>query len=67
MVYGTWRIFIVCTSGILALTFASAMFLPESPKFLMAMGKHAQAIQTLQIVYQANGNGDSKVYTYYLI
>lgn len=62
MVFGTWRLFIICTSSILAWTFVATMLLPESPKFLMAMGRETEALSVLRWIYEANGEGRAKDY-----
>lgn len=59
--YKTWRMFIMFNSSILAASFAAAMYMPESPKFLLAMGKQAEALDVLGYVFQANTGIDKKV------
>lgn len=61
MVYRPWRFFILLSSLINAIAFVSFTFLPESPKFMMAMGKPQEALDILKIVHRMN-KGDTEVY-----
>lgn len=60
MVYRPWRFFILLSSLINALAFVSFTFLPESPKFLMAMGMQQEALDILKNIHRMN-NGDKEV------
>lgn len=60
MVYRPWRFFILISSLINALSFVSITFLPESPKFMLAMGMPKEALEILKIVHRVN-NGDKAV------
>lgn len=61
MLYGTWRIYIMFSSSIVALAFVSTMYLPESPKFLLAMGKQSEALDVLAKIYRWNTGRTGKV------
>ncbi|XP_041374930.1 synaptic vesicle glycoprotein 2C-like [Gigantopelta aegis] len=54
-IYNSWRIFVaLCT--IPSLTSAAAFVLmPESPKYLLTIGKHKEAIAVLSQVFHKNG------------
>lgn len=54
-VYSPWRLYIVLSSLILAFAYGLFLFLPESPKFMLAMGKSNEALDILVIGYKANG------------
>lgn len=54
MAYRTWRLFIIFSSMINALAFVSVAFLPESPKFVLTMGRPAEALEILKTVYRIN-------------
>lgn len=60
MVYRPWRFFILLSSLINALAFVSFTLLPESPKFMMAMGMPQEALHILKIIHRVN-NGDKEV------
>ncbi|KAH8267624.1 hypothetical protein KR018_009088, partial [Drosophila ironensis] len=54
MEFRTWNIFLgICAVPTLMSGFLH-MFLPESPKFLMAQGNYAEGLKVLQRVYQVN-------------
>lgn len=54
LVYAPWRLHILLGSCIMIFPFVSLLFLPESPKFLLAMGKKEAALEGLRFVYQKN-------------
>lgn len=54
VVYKPWRLYILCSSIINALCFLVLIFLPESPKFKLAMGKNDEALDILKRVYTLN-------------
>ncbi|XP_059616588.1 synaptic vesicle glycoprotein 2C-like [Phlebotomus argentipes] len=60
--YHSWRVFFWSCS-LLGLTggFLS-LFLPESPKFLMALGKKDEALKVFQLVYRLNTGKSSDSY-----
>lgn len=60
IVFKTWRIFIMCNSSILAAAFVATMYMPESPKYLLAMGKQSEALDVLRMVFRVN-SGNKKV------
>lgn len=54
MVYKPWRLFILTSSGINIFAFLGLLFMPESPKFLLAMGKKEEALAIIKKVYKTN-------------
>lgn len=54
-VYSPWRLYIVLSSLINAFAYFIFICLPESPKFMLAMGKQKEALEILTIGYKANG------------
>ncbi|XP_037050123.1 synaptic vesicle glycoprotein 2B-like [Bradysia coprophila] len=57
-VYRPWRLYMVLSSLINAFAYCLFLFLPESPKFMLAMGKPEEALDILVIGYKANGGKD---------
>lgn len=53
-VFAPWRLYILVNTATILLTLPWMMVLPESPKFLMVMGKTEQAIEVLRNVYVRN-------------
>lgn len=49
-----WRLYILLSSVIIIFTFFSMMCLPESPKFLLAIGRKSEAMESLKIAYSIN-------------
>lgn len=56
-----WRIYILISSCTSALAFLAITWLPESPKFLLAMGRKEEALAILRRIYAANGLGTEEV------
>lgn len=54
LVFAPWRLHILLGSCIMIFPFVSLLFLPESPKFLIAMGKKEAGIEALRWVYEKN-------------
>lgn len=54
-VYTPWRLYIGLSSLINAFAYIILIFLPESPKFMLAMGKPKEALEILIVGYKANG------------
>lgn len=54
LIYRTWRIYILFSSSIVAAGYVASLFLPESPKFELAMGRADEALRILRRVYTAN-------------
>lgn len=54
LMIGPWRVYLASCSFISAIAFIAITFLPESPKFLLAIGKHDEALATLRRVYRIN-------------
>lgn len=52
MNYAIWRIFLLVCASLSGFITILMFFLPESPKFLLAQGKHDEAIKILKGIYQ---------------
>lgn len=52
--YKPWRFFLTCTSLVNLWNVIAVSFLPESPKFLLAMDRKAEALQVLSKIYAVN-------------
>lgn len=56
MNYSIWRIFLLLCSLLTGFTTILFCFLPESPKFLLAQGRHDDALKILEDIYRRNRN-----------
>lgn len=54
LLYTPWRLYTLLSSLIQATAFIALLFLPESPKFMLAMGKPDEALAILKKVYAVN-------------
>lgn len=54
MVYNSWRVFLMICSLPSFLVAALLLYLPESPKFLIARGKDDQALTIFKWIYKVN-------------
>lgn len=61
MEFRSWRLDILVCGLVLLLAFAGACGLPESPQFLMAMGREDEALAALQFAYAWNTGNVPKV------
>lgn len=61
LIYRAWRIYIMFSSSIVAMAFAATLLLPESPKFLLAMGRPTETLAILRMMYRWNTGMDEKV------
>jgi len=52
--FNSWRIFVVLSAIPCLLVSFSLLFLPESPKFLLAKGRQGEALQVLRKIYKLN-------------
>lgn len=52
--YKPWRFFLTCTSLINLFNAVVFTFMPESPKFLLAMGRREEAMKVLSQIYAIN-------------
>lgn len=52
--YTPWRLDIFIVSSLLLILFVVLIFLPETPKYLMAMGKEKEALDSLRFAYRTN-------------
>lgn len=59
MNYSIWRIFLLLCSSLSGMIMILLCFLPESPKFLLAHGKHEEALKILSNIYRRNKGTDS--------
>lgn len=56
-----WRLFLICNASISVFNAIVFSYLPESPKFLLAMNQKEEAIQVLSRVYAFNTGNSKKV------
>lgn len=49
-----WRLFLICNSLINLWNFIAFSYLPESPKFLLALNRKEESLKVLQRVYAVN-------------
>ncbi|BFF89227.1 synaptic vesicle glycoprotein 2A [Drosophila madeirensis] len=54
MNFHTWQIFLMVTALPILISGFLHIFLPESPKFLMAQGQYNKALESLQRIYAVN-------------
>lgn len=54
LVYAPWRLYMLLSSSIMIFSFISMMRLPESPKFLLSVGKKSEAMEVLRTLYSIN-------------
>jgi MFS transporter, VNT family, synaptic vesicle glycoprotein 2 len=59
MNYSIWRIFLLLCATLSGTVSILLFFLPESPKFLLAQGKHDKALSILQLIYRWNKKSDT--------
>lgn len=52
--YTPWRLFLLMNGSIIGVAWAVMMFLPESPKFLLAIDRHEEALRVLHQVHRWN-------------
>lgn len=58
-VYRPWRLYLLAGNSVMAIAAIGLIFLPEGPKYCMAMGRTQEAIETLQRMFAQN-TGQSK-------
>lgn len=61
MKYAAWRIFLLISSLLAGIVSILLCFLPESPKFLLAQGRHDEALEILRSIHRMNF-GTKKLY-----
>lgn len=61
MKYSIWRIFLLLCSSLSGIVTILLFFLPESPKFLLAQGRHDEALDILKQIHRRN-RGEGKIY-----
>lgn len=52
--FSSWRIFLLSASSLNVINIFLMLFMPESPKFLLSMGRKKEALEVLHQMYQAN-------------
>lgn len=62
LVIDNWRIFLMAESLIIFLAAFLVYFMDESPKFLMAVGRHKEAMYVLQKIYSHNTGNPPECY-----
>lgn len=65
--YKPWRLFITCTSLINLINGITFSFLPETPKFLLAMNRNDEALKVLKRMYAMNTGEPEEVTTNFLV
>lgn len=61
LVYKPWRLYILVNSLFSGLAALAMYFLPESPKFLLAMGKPQESLEILKRIYVVNRRKSKEV------
>lgn len=59
-----WRLYIIVIAFVNLTNTIASFFLPETPKFLLAMNESKEAIQVLQMMYRINTKNSKKVRTF---
>ena len=54
LTFTPWRLYLIISSFLNLFTFIAILFLPESPKFLLAMNRKEETLIVLQTIYQRN-------------
>lgn len=62
LVIDNWRIFLMTGSLIIFLAAFLVYFMDESPKFLMAVGRHKEAMYVFQKIYSQNTGNSPESY-----
>ncbi|CAO1380512.1 unnamed protein product [Diamesa serratosioi] len=57
--FSIWRIYLFSCTCLSLMNSVLLFFLPESPKFLLAQGRDAEALKTLQKIHARNSNSNS--------
>ena len=52
--HGPWRLYLLLLNSLSLISFVLINFLPESPKFLLSIGKHDEAISILKKIHDTN-------------
>ncbi|XP_050536946.1 synaptic vesicle glycoprotein 2B isoform X2 [Daktulosphaira vitifoliae] len=60
--YNSWRIFLAICAIPSVLVAIFLLFLPESPKFLLAQNNHAEALKVFKKIYAVNTGNDPEMY-----
>lgn len=60
--YKPWRFFITCLTFVNLFNAIAISFVPESPKFLLAMDRKNDAIRVLQRIYAVNTGNLKEVF-----
>lgn len=59
-----WRLYIIVIAFVNLTNTIASFFLPETPKFLLAMNESKEAIQVLQMMYRINTKNSKEVRTF---
>lgn len=59
--FSAWRIFTLAASLVPAFAIIGFTIMPESPKFLLSVGRRDEALKVLKTVYKMNNNNPKKV------
>ena len=62
VIFDPWRLHILVCSMLSGIAFTFMLFLPESPKFLLLLGKPEESIAVLKRVYLCNNKNSNEVY-----
>lgn len=57
----SWRLYLFCSSLLNLFNFICLSFFPESPKFLLTIGKEKETLQVLQHMYAVNTGNPKEV------
>lgn len=61
MKFSPWRLYLFSTSFLNFINFICLCYLPESPKYLLSVGKKAETLAVLRRMYQINTGKAQKV------
>ena len=65
-VYKPWRLFIFTNSFISLVCFCLAAYLPESPKFLLSIGRKDESLAVLTRIHQINSKKGAAVFSLFV-
>lgn len=59
--FRSWRLYVQLTALVLLFAFVAAGFLPESPQYLLALGRQDEALAAVRFAYSMNTRNATKV------
>ncbi|XP_012260786.2 synaptic vesicle glycoprotein 2C-like isoform X1 [Athalia rosae] len=62
VLYGSWRLYIAIASSLILFEGSIFLYLPESPKFLMSVGRKEAALEVLKNIYAQNSGNSPENY-----